>query len=62
LRDWALILYKAAWYALRMGKGVEAEKMSVQAMKVWEKILGQEHNNTLSSIVLVGLAYKLRGR
>jgi len=29
LRDWALILYKAAWYAWRMGKGVEAEKMSV---------------------------------
>jgi hypothetical protein len=34
LRDWALILYRAAWYAYRMGNGVEAEKLSVQAMKV----------------------------
>lgn len=33
LRDWASILYKAAWYAGKIGNGVEAEKMSVQAMK-----------------------------
>jgi tetratricopeptide (TPR) repeat protein len=62
LRDWASILYKAAWYAWSMGKGVEAEEMSIQAMKVLEKILGRKHNDTLSSIAMVGLAYKLRGR
>jgi hypothetical protein len=62
LRDWASILYKAAWYAWQMGKDVEAEKMSVQAIKVRKKILGREHNDTLSSMAMVGLAYKLRGQ
>jgi hypothetical protein len=45
-----------------MGKDVEAEKMSVQAIKVRKKILGREHNDTLSSMAMVGLAYKLRGQ
>jgi hypothetical protein len=40
LRDWALILYGAVWYAWRMGNGAEAEKMSVQAMKSEKKDLG----------------------
>jgi tetratricopeptide (TPR) repeat protein len=62
LRDWASILYKAAWYAWRMEKGAEAEEMAVRAMNVRKKILGQEHNNTLESIVMVGLVYKLRGQ
>jgi hypothetical protein len=62
LRDWASILYKAAWYAWSMKKGGEAEKMSVQAMKVRKKILGREDNDTLASMAMVGLAYKLRGR
>ncbi|CZR68212.1 related to kinesin light chain [Phialocephala subalpina] len=62
LRDWASILYKAAWYAWRMGKGVEAENMSIQAMKVRKRILGREHNDTLDSMAMVSLAYNLRGR
>ena len=62
LRDWASILYKAAWYAWRMGNGVEAEEMSVQAMKARRKILGREDEDTLWSMAMVGLAYKLRGR
>ncbi|KAF2463408.1 TPR-like protein [Lindgomyces ingoldianus] len=54
LRDWASILYRTAWYAWEMGNGVEAEKMSFQAMKVRKKILGQEHEDTLSSMAMVG--------
>jgi hypothetical protein len=34
--------------------------MLVQVIKVRKKILSREHNDTLSSIVLVGLVYKLR--
>lgn len=49
--NWAVcqasILYKAVWYAWKMGNGVEAEKMSVQAMRVRKTILDQEHENTL---------------
>ncbi|MCJ1386364.1 hypothetical protein MMC17_009490, partial [Xylographa soralifera] len=61
LRDWASILYKAAWYAWRVGNAVEAEKMSVQALKVRKRILGREHEDTLNSMAMVGLAYELRG-
>ncbi|KAH7418767.1 hypothetical protein BKA64DRAFT_590888 [Cadophora sp. MPI-SDFR-AT-0126] len=62
LLDWASVLYKAAWYAWMIGNGVEAETMSVQAMKVRKKILGNEHKYTLSGMAMVGLAYKLNGR
>ncbi len=36
--------------------------MSVQAIKAKRKILSQEDEDTLWSIAMVGLAYKLRGR
>ncbi|KAH8591115.1 hypothetical protein B0O99DRAFT_579085 [Bisporella sp. PMI_857] len=62
LRDWASIMYNTAWYAWRIGFGVEAENMSVEAMKVRKRILGREHNDTLDSMAMVGLAYRLRAR
>ncbi|PVH69017.1 TPR-like protein [Cadophora sp. DSE1049] len=60
--DWASVLYNAAWYAWRMGKGVETESMAVHSMKVRKKILGNEHNDTLDGMAIVGLAYNLNGR
>ncbi|PQE18243.1 hypothetical protein CJF30_00010977 [Rutstroemia sp. NJR-2017a BBW] len=62
LKDWASILFKAAWYAEEIGKVTEAEEMSVRAMKVRKKILGREHDDTLESIAMAGLVYNLRGR
>jgi hypothetical protein len=62
LRDWASILCMAAWYMWKMGNGVEMEKMSIQAMKVRMSILSREHEDTLDSMTMVGLAYGLRGR
>ncbi|KAH8722859.1 P-loop containing nucleoside triphosphate hydrolase protein [Phaeosphaeriaceae sp. PMI808] len=62
LRDWASLLYKAAWYALKIGNGVEAELMSLHSMRTRKKILGQNHKYTLQSIAMVGNAYRLRGR
>jgi hypothetical protein len=35
--------------------------MSVKAMKV-KKMFGEDHEDTLNSIAMVGLAYMLRGR
>ncbi|RMZ91868.1 hypothetical protein DV736_g918, partial [Chaetothyriales sp. CBS 134916] len=61
LREWSMILYRAGWYALRMGNGVDAQKMSVEAMKARTTMLGPEHEDTLDSIAMVGLAYNLRG-
>ena len=62
LREWASLLHKAAWYAWRTGSITEAVDLSEIAMKVRKKILGQEHQETLSSIGMVGLAYVLGGR
>ena len=62
LRDWATILYKAAWYAWRIGNGAEAEKMAVQAMKVRKKVLVREQEDTLDAMAMAALAHTLRGR
>jgi tetratricopeptide (TPR) repeat protein len=62
LLEWASLLYNAAWYALRRGNIAEAEKMSVKAMKTTKKALGQEHEKTLLSMAMVGLAYNHASR
>ena len=62
LSVWASVLYRAAWYAWKMGNGVEAEKMAVQAMKAKKKTLGQDHEDSLLSMAMVGNACRLRGR
>ncbi|CAN9191670.1 unnamed protein product [Alternaria alternata] len=60
--EWATILYRAAWYAERMGNIADAEMLATKAMKARKKVLGQEHEDTLWSVAMVGLAYKLGGR
>ncbi|CZR51282.1 related to kinesin light chain [Phialocephala subalpina] len=62
LREWALLLYNAAWYALLRGSSSDAEKMSVKSMKVTKKQLGQDDKETLSSQTMVALAYIVGGR
>ena len=62
LKDWALVMHRAAWYALQVGKWVEAEEMAVQAMKTRRKILGPESEDTLWSMGLVGYTYSSQGR
>jgi tetratricopeptide (TPR) repeat protein len=62
LREWALLLYNAAWYAWLRGNYSDAEKLSVKSMKVRKKLLGQDDIETLRSQGMVALAYNLRGR
>ncbi|KAF2838466.1 putative kinesin [Patellaria atrata CBS 101060] len=62
LRQWALLLYRAAWYAWQKGSLSDAEKLSMRSMKVRTKLLGREHEDTLSSMGMVGLATSLAGR
>ena len=62
LRAWALPLYNAAWYVWSQGNITEAVDLSEKAMKVRGELLGQEHEETLDSISMAGLAYKLGGR
>ena len=58
---WASILYKAAWYAWRMGNGADTKLWGMKAKKAREKILGEEHEDSISSVAMVALGYKLRG-
>ena len=62
LREWASLLYNAAWYAYEKGSITEAVDLSEIAMKVRKNILGQEHEETLDSMNMVGLAYSIGGR
>jgi tetratricopeptide (TPR) repeat protein len=62
LKEWATLLYKAAWYAWQRGRAGEAEEMSVVSMKVRSKVLGEENAETLSSMGMVGLARVLGGK
>ncbi|KAL9024571.1 MAG: hypothetical protein Q9196_006422, partial [Gyalolechia fulgens] len=62
LREWASLLHNAAWYALEKGSISEAINLSEMAMEVRTKILGQEHEETLNSMDMAGMAYRLGGR
>jgi tetratricopeptide (TPR) repeat protein len=62
LKEWALLLYKAAWYAWQRGRAGEAEQMSVMSMEVRSEVLGEEHAETLISMEIVGLAKALGGK
>lgn len=62
LREWALLLYNAAWYALLRGSFQDAEKMSVIAMKVWQKQFSPDDSMTLNGQSMVALVYTHSGR
>ncbi|KAF2022632.1 hypothetical protein EK21DRAFT_11443, partial [Setomelanomma holmii] len=62
LQKWALLLYKAAWYAWRQGRAGEAEHMSTVSMEVRTEVCGEESAETLSSMDMVGLARELGGK
>jgi hypothetical protein len=62
LKEWALLLYKAAWYAWRQGRAGEAERMSEVSMEARSKVLGEDNAETLDSMGMVGLARRLGGK
>jgi tetratricopeptide (TPR) repeat protein len=62
LVEWATLLYRAAWYAWQRGNAVDSERLALESMKAQQKVLGEEHRDTLSSMGMVGLARSLGGR
>jgi tetratricopeptide (TPR) repeat protein len=62
LREWALLLFNAAWYASERGRAGEAEHMSTVSMEVRREVCGKEDQDTLSSMELIGQAKESRGR
>ena len=62
LAEWATLLYHAAWYSEMVGNITDAITLSEISMKARKKVLGLKHEDTLCSIGMVALAYKLAGR
>ncbi len=62
IKEWALLLYKAAWYAWQRGRAGEAEEMAMMSMEVRSEELGEEDAETLSSMGMVGVARQLGGK
>ncbi|EED22761.1 kinesin, putative [Talaromyces stipitatus ATCC 10500] len=62
LLEWASVLHKAAWYDWQSGNGAAGEQLSIRAMNIRKKLLGPEHEDTLSSMEIVGLIYMLKGQ
>ena len=59
---WASVLYKAAWYAIEMGKYKEAKEMSQDALEAQEATLGAEHPVTLASVSNLALVLLSQGK
>ncbi|KAF2176207.1 hypothetical protein K469DRAFT_607960, partial [Zopfia rhizophila CBS 207.26] len=62
LKEWALLLYSAAWYAWRKGSISSAEKKSVQVMKASARVLGPEHPHTLTNMANLASTYRNQGQ
>ncbi|KAF1937469.1 hypothetical protein EJ02DRAFT_505995 [Clathrospora elynae] len=60
LKEWALLLHNAAWYAWRRERADEAEHMSVMSMKVRGEVFGEENAETLQLMNRKTLARKER--
>jgi tetratricopeptide (TPR) repeat protein len=62
LVKWASLLYRAAWYATKIGNITDAVTLAMKSTKARKKVLGEEHEGTLSSMAMTGLAYSNQGR
>ena len=62
LEKWSSILFNAAWYANDRGNYSTAEEMNRRALEGYEKALGLEHPDTLSSIANLALTFWNQGR
>ncbi|OAL55283.1 TPR-like protein [Pyrenochaeta sp. DS3sAY3a] len=62
LARWAKMLYCAAWYAESIGNIADTEMLAIKAMKALKKVLGEEHEDTLWSVAMVGDAFSLGGQ
>ncbi|MCJ1383790.1 hypothetical protein MMC17_006904 [Xylographa soralifera] len=74
LREWALLLSNAGCYAWKKGNLAdavnlsemamekEAQELNIQIKEIYQKVLGEEYPNTLTSINNLALIYQNQGR
>jgi hypothetical protein len=60
-REWATVLYRAAWYCLEIGNGTEAESLSVLAMKARKKLSEADNEDVLWAMGMVAWVYRNQG-
>ena len=60
--EWAVLMYRAAWYAESKGAFPEAEKMARLSVQTRIKTLGHESTMTLSSIRMLASTFRNQGR
>ncbi|KEY74789.1 hypothetical protein S7711_09922 [Stachybotrys chartarum IBT 7711] len=61
-REWATVLYRAAWYCLEVGDGIEAERLSVLAMRARKKLFSADDEEVLWAMAMVASTYRNQGR
>ncbi|KAJ8118515.1 hypothetical protein OPT61_g523 [Boeremia exigua] len=62
LREWATLLYRAAWYTRDRGNTAEAEQLALKSLKARQRVLGREHEETWWGMLMLADAYFLGGR
>jgi tetratricopeptide (TPR) repeat protein len=62
LTDWATLLYYAARYSWKMGNFSDAEDLALISIKARTKLFGKEHEDTLNSMEILGIAYDIGGK
>jgi tetratricopeptide (TPR) repeat protein len=55
-------LYRASEYAFKRGNVADAEELALKSMRARQKVLGQEHEDSLWSMGMVASVYALEGR
>jgi tetratricopeptide (TPR) repeat protein len=60
-KEWATLMYNAAWYAWERGDIEKTERLAKASMKTRSKFLGAESDLTLNSMAMLGLAYRAAG-
>ncbi|KAJ5737306.1 uncharacterized protein N7483_002431 [Penicillium malachiteum] len=62
LQQWALLLYKGAWYAWQSGNIADMREMAAKSRNERVILLGEEHKEALDSTGILAIAYSLDGR
>jgi Tfp pilus assembly protein PilF len=62
MQDQAKIAHNTGWYLYLQGEYVAAEKCSQMAVEAYEKVLGPEHPDTLTSVNNLGIVLSGQGK
>lgn len=62
LKNWAFLLYRGAKYAQTSRNVSDSQDLVTKAKSEFERLLGPEHPNTLSSAIVQAMGYSLEGR